>query len=105
MDRRGMVLNKEAFAYFSKVQAHMGKTRAIRETLKRLPKRPQTPSAPLSPEQNARLAAFDAVVKMRDAQWASMTSAERAEELKAWEAVKKFINSDRAGYREVFRDE
>ena len=46
----------------------------------------------LSPKEKARLAAFDAVVKMRDEQWAAMTPKERAEEIQAWEQVMKSIN-------------
>jgi hypothetical protein len=59
----------------------------------------------LTPEQQARLAAFDAVVKMRDEQWAAMTPEEQAEEIAGWERVKATINADRAGYRQVFVDE
>ena len=59
----------------------------------------------LSAEQQARLAAFDAIIKLRDEQWASMSSKEKAEEIAGWAKVKATINADRAGYRQVFVDE
>ncbi len=61
------------------------------------------PAAPdLTPEEAARLAAFDAVVKMRDEQWRAMMPQEKTEELQAWEQVKKSVNENRAGFRQVF---
>jgi hypothetical protein len=79
----------------------LGKIREIPRRVKQPKKRGQA----LSPQQAARLAAFDAVVKLRDEQWAAMTPKERAEEMLAWAEVKKTINGDRKGYREVFVDD
>jgi hypothetical protein len=56
----------------------------------------------LTPEQLARLAAFRAIVKFQREQWARMSPKERREADEKWELVKKTINDDRAGYRQVF---
>lgn len=87
----------------------MGKTReySIQPEPKKAKARKKALSqqAQLTPEQEARLAAFDAIVKRRDEEWAAMTPEERAEEDAAWVRVKATINGDRAGYRQVFVDE
>jgi hypothetical protein len=59
----------------------------------------------LAPEQLARLAAFRAVVKFQRDQWSRMSAQEKREAEEKWELVKKTINGDRAGYRQVFVDE
>jgi hypothetical protein len=50
----------------------------------------------LTPEESARLSAFDAVMKLRDDRWTSMSAKERAEELAAWEKVQATVNGGRA---------
>lgn len=87
----------------------MGKTREIPKQLlpkkkKARPKRLSTNSR-LTPEEQARLDAFDAFIKRGEEQWAAMTPDERREELEGWERVKARINADRAGYRQVFVDD
>ncbi len=87
----------------------MGKTQVIPKQLppKKARVRKKSPSKQpkLTPDQEGRLAAFDAVIKRRDEDWAAMSPAERAEENAKWEKVKATINGDRVGYRQVFVDE
>jgi hypothetical protein len=103
-----------AYAVVSKFHArwrcHLGKTQNVPRREKSRQVKPRTKGAKrdtlqLTREERARLAAFDAVVKMRDEEWASMTPNERADELESWEKVKETVNRDRAGYRQVFVDE
>jgi hypothetical protein len=67
-------------------------------------KKPKLRAPLLTPEETARLSAFDAVIERRDDWWTSMSAKERAEELAAWEKIKSTVNGDRAGYRQVFVD-
>ena len=86
----------------------MGKIREVPRRLgskKSAMRKPKPKKVQLSAEQQARLAAFDAIIKLRDEQWASMSPKEKAEEIAGWAKVKATINADRAGYRQVFVDE
>ena len=87
----------------------MGKTRELprqpEPKMAAAARKNKTKKVRLTPEQRARLAAFRAVVKFQKAQWARMSAKERCEADEKWELVKKTINDDRAGYRQVFVDD
>ena len=66
---------------------------------------PKAKKVDLTLDQRIRLAAFDELMKWSDEQWEKMTPKQQKEEMEGWERVKKTINGDRAGYRQVFVDE
>jgi hypothetical protein len=59
----------------------------------------------LTLDQRIRLAAFREMMKWKDEQWAKKTPKQQQEEIAAWERMKKSMNADRAGYRQLFVDE
>jgi hypothetical protein len=62
-------------------------------------------AAKLTREQQKRLDAFRDFVRFKNEQWNSMTPEQQREAERKWELVKKTIDDDRAGYRQVFVDE
>ena len=85
----------------------MGKTQEVPSRLppKKKVMKSKAKKVRLTPEQNARLAAFDEYIEFQKNQWARMSAKEQREATKKWELVKKTINDDRAGYRQVFVDD
>ena len=86
----------------------MGKVKSVsggRKTVlkKRMPKRSRR-KPDLTLDQRIRLAAFREVMKWKDEQWAKKTPKQQQEEIAAWERMKKTMNADRAGYRQLFLD-
>ena len=87
----------------------MGKTR---EAARKLTARsaankanaPQDPPKPvvLTPEQQARLNAFKAMIKRQRDDWDALTPEQQREETDAWRRAMKRMNDDREGYRKLF---
>jgi len=65
---------------------------------------PSKKTAPLSPEQQARLDAFGKLVEEKQKRWDRLSPEQQRSEEEAWERAMQTVNEERRGYHRDYSD-